>query len=79
MVILKFLWERGQAIFVMLSSYWTKDVLFWERGSAFVLTGMEKRLWTPSRVIWIRYDRGRPPEDLGNSRKLRENQTGQIT
>ena len=33
--------------------------------AVFVLTGKEKRLWTLSRVIWIRYDRVRPPEDLG--------------
>jgi hypothetical protein len=23
-----------------------------------------KRLWNSSRVIWIRFDRGRAPEDL---------------
>ena len=63
----------------MTSGCWIKEMLFWERGSVFVLIGKEKRFWTPSRVIWISYDRGRPPEDLGNSRKLRENQTGQIT
>jgi hypothetical protein len=45
--------------------YWTKDRLFWERGSIFVLIGKNKRLWTPSKVIWIRYDRGRSPIDLG--------------
>ena len=80
-VILKFLWERGQAIPLMISSYWTSDMLFWERGSVFVLTGKEKRLWTLSRVIWIRYDRGRPPEDLGyrQERKIQEDQTGQAT
>jgi hypothetical protein len=61
-VILKFLWERGQAKRLMISGYWAKDLLFWEKGSAFVLTGKESRLWTSSRVIWIRYDRGRTPE-----------------
>jgi hypothetical protein len=40
-------------------------MLFEERGSVFVLTGKEKRLWTSSRVIWIRDDKGRTPEDLG--------------
>jgi len=29
---------------LMISYYWIKDVLFWEKGSAFVLTGKEKRL-----------------------------------
>lgn len=37
---------RGQAKHLMISSYWTKDLLFWKRGSVFVLTGKEKRLWT---------------------------------
>lgn len=47
-VTLKFLWERGQAKRLMISGYWTKDLLFWKKVSAFVLTGKEKRLWTPS-------------------------------
>ena len=64
-IILKNFWKRDLAVPLMISGYWTKDMLFLERGSVFVLTGKEKRLWTPSRVIWIRYDRGRPPEDLG--------------
>jgi hypothetical protein len=55
-------------------------MLFLERGFVFVLTGKEKRLWTTSRVIWIRYDRGRLPEDLSyRKEKLKEkNQTGQV-
>ena len=32
---------------------------------AYVSTGKEK-LWVPSKLIKIRYDRGRPPEDLGD-------------
>jgi hypothetical protein len=59
-VILKFLWVRGQVIPLMISSYWTKDILFGEKGAAFVLTGKEKRLWTPSRVIWTRCDGKNP-------------------
>jgi hypothetical protein len=51
----------------MISGYWTKVMLFWERDS--VLTGKEKKLWTPSKVICIRYDRGRPPEDLSHRQK----------
>jgi hypothetical protein len=43
-VILLFLWERSQAKCLMISSYWLKDILFWEEGSAFVLTGKESRL-----------------------------------
>jgi hypothetical protein len=81
-MILKILWKRGQNraglkrkeaanlsqyIPLMISGYWTKDMLFGERSSVFGLVGKWKRSWTPSRVIWIRYDRERspPPEDLG--------------
>jgi hypothetical protein len=46
-VILKSLWERGQAKQLKISSYWTKDLLVWKKVSAFVLTGKEKRLRTP--------------------------------
>jgi hypothetical protein len=60
LVILKFFWEKSQAIPLTISNY----MLFWESGSVFVLTVKERRLWTPSRIIWIRHDRGRPPEDL---------------
>ena len=61
------------------SCYWTKDMLFGEKSSVFVLTGKEKRLWNPSRMIWIRYDRGRSTKDLGyrQERKIQEDQTGQ--
>ena len=63
-VILNFFWNGGQALPLMISGYWTKVMLFWARGSAFVLTGKEKRLWTLSRLMWIRYNRESPPEDL---------------
>jgi hypothetical protein len=39
-----------------------------------VLTGKEKRLWTTYKVIWIRCDRGRPPEDLENFEKIKTKQ-----
>ena len=56
-------------------------MLFWERGSVFVLTGKKKRFWIPSKMIWIRYDRGRSTKDLGyrQERKIQEDQTGQVT
>jgi hypothetical protein len=44
-----------------------------ERGSVFVLIGKEKTLWTLSRVIFIIYDRERPPEDLGYRKEKFEN------
>jgi hypothetical protein len=41
-----------------------------------VLTGKEKRLQTPSTLIWIKYDRGTSPEDLGNRQeKLQKDRT----
>jgi hypothetical protein len=49
-MILKTFWERGQSINLihsihfMISNSWTKDMLFWERASVFVLTGKEKSL-----------------------------------
>ena len=78
-MILKIIWERGQnraglktkeanlnqSVHLIILGYWTKGMLFWERGSIFVLIGKNKRLWTPSKVIWIRYDRERSPIDLG--------------
>ena len=41
----------------MISGYWTKDMVFWERGFVFVLKGKKKRFWTPSKVIRIRFDK----------------------
>lgn len=41
------------------------NVLHWGRGYAYLSTGKEK-LWVPSKLIKIRHDRGRPPEDLGD-------------
>jgi hypothetical protein len=41
-MILKLLLKRGQAIPLMISVYWAKNMLFWERHSVFVLTGKEK-------------------------------------
>ena len=38
-------------------------MLCWGRGFVYVSTGKEKQ-WIPSKMIKIRYDRGRPLEDL---------------
>jgi hypothetical protein len=67
------LWERSwdikliPSVPLMNADYRTKDMLFGGKGSVFVLTGKEKRFWTPSRVIWIRWwfisDR-KTPEDF---------------
>ena len=55
---------------LVISGYWTKNMLFLERGFSFVLTGKVKGLWTPSKVLWVRYGRGRPPEDLEKLKKI---------
>lgn len=55
----------NQSILLMVSSCWIKEKIFWERGSIFVLTEKKKRILTSSKVIRIRFGRGRTPEDLG--------------
>ena len=62
MVVLLFLWERGQA--KSFSSYWVKGVLIWEEGFVFVFLEKVVRVCAPSTVIWIRFDRGGPTEEL---------------
>jgi hypothetical protein len=50
----------------ILTSEWKmENLLHWGRGYACISTGKEK-LWVPSKLIKIRHDRERPPEDLGN-------------
>ena len=40
-----------------------KDMLFWRKGFVFACLEKVIRVFTLSRVVWIRYDEGRPPED----------------
>ena len=63
-----------QSIFIMTSNCWTKYMLCWERGFMFMSTEKEKRLWIPSKIQRIRFDRKRPPEDLGfkKTEKIKE-------
>jgi hypothetical protein len=60
-VVLLFLWDRGPATGFL--GYRLKDKLIWAK--SFVLVFLEKviEVFTPSRVIWIRFDRGRPPKN----------------
>jgi hypothetical protein len=44
-------------------------MLFWEIVSAFVLIEKERWIWTPSRMVQMRYNRGRPHEDLKKFKK----------
>lgn len=60
-MILEILWERGQAInlihfiSLMISGYWTKDVLFWEKDYIYI-ERKETKASNRSRMIRIRYD-----------------------
>jgi hypothetical protein len=55
-----------------------RDAILGEKSSVFVLIGKKKKLWSPSKLIWIKYERGIPLEDLGYRKEnIEENQTGQ--
>ena len=71
-VVLLFLWDRGQA--TGFPGYQLKDVLIW--GKVFIFEFLEKviKAFTPSRVIWIRFDKGKPP-----LRTRSENQTKRLS
>ena len=58
-VVLLFLWDRGQA--TGFPGYQLKDMLIWGKGFVFVFLEKVIKVFTPSRVIWIRFTRGRPP------------------
>lgn len=60
-VILSF-WERCQN--KGFSGYWLKHKLIWEKGFVFAFLEKVIGVYTPSRVIWIKFDRGTPsPQD----------------
>jgi hypothetical protein len=54
------LWQRD-----LLQQWKMGNVLCLRRGYAYVSTGKEN-LWVPSKLIKIRHDKGKPPEDLGD-------------
>jgi hypothetical protein len=60
-VVILFLWERGQ--YKGFSGYWLKDMPIREKGFVFAFLEKVISVYPPSRVIWIRFDRGRPPEN----------------
>jgi hypothetical protein len=60
-VVLFFLWDRGQA--TCFPAYWPKDMLIWGKGFVFVFLEKVVKIYIPSRVIWIRFGRGRTPEN----------------
>lgn len=67
-VVLKFLRERGQAKHLMISGYWTKDMLFWEKGFAYFDRKGEKAL-DPFQSDMDHM--GRPPEELGKVKRIK--------
>ena len=69
-VVILFLCKRG--LNKAFSNYWLKDMLIWGKGFVFVFLEKVIKVFTPSRVIWIRFDRGRPPENqIPNNQKKR--------
>jgi hypothetical protein len=60
-VVLLFLWDRGQT--TGFPGYRLKAMLTWRKGFVFVFLAKVIKVFTPSRVLWIRFDRGRPPEN----------------
>jgi hypothetical protein len=49
----------------MIATEWRAvNMLCWGGDFAFISTA-EKRLWIPSKLIKIRFDKRRPPDDLG--------------
>jgi hypothetical protein len=60
-VISLFLCDRGQA--TGFPGYQLKDMLIWGKGFVFVFLEKVIKVVTPSRVLWIRFDMGRPPEN----------------
>jgi hypothetical protein len=60
-VVLLFLWDRGQA--TGFPGYRLKDMLAWGKGFVFLFLEKVIKVFTSSSVIWIRFDRGRPPEN----------------
>jgi hypothetical protein len=61
-VLIVLLWEREQN--KGFSCYWLKDILIWEKDFVFMFLEKAISVYTNSRVIWIRYDKGRLPEEL---------------
>ena len=61
-VVLLFLWDRAQV--TGFPGYQLKDMLIWGKDFVFVFLEKVIKVLTPSRVIWVRFDRGRPSEEL---------------
>ena len=71
-VVLLFLWDRGQA--TGFPGYQLKDMLIWGKGFIFAFLEKMINLFIHSIVIWIRFDKGKPP-----LRTRSENQTKRLS
>jgi hypothetical protein len=61
-VVLLFLWDGGQA--TGFPGYQLKAMLIWGKGFVFVFLEKVIKVFTPSKIIWIRFDRRRSSEEL---------------
>jgi hypothetical protein len=59
-IVLLFFLDRGQA--TGFPVYWMTAMLTWGKGFVFVFLEKVIKIFTTSRVIWIRFNRGIPPE-----------------
>ena len=67
-VVLLFLWDRGQA--TGFPGYQLKDMLLWGKDFVFVFLEKVIKVFILSRVIWIRFDRGRPQKGYLDDTKI---------
>jgi hypothetical protein len=56
-----FPWNRGQD--TGFPGCQLRAMLLWGKGFVFVFLEKVIKVFTTSRVIWIRFDKGRPPEN----------------
>lgn len=66
-------------ILIITSNHWTKTNKWEERLFVWVNRKGKKRLWVPSKIIRIRFDRGRPSEDFGYRKEEKEHRAGERT
>ena len=59
----KTMYERVLQERVHTDEFISRNEQIWGKGFVFVFLEKVIKVFTPSRVIWIRFDRGRPPEN----------------
>ena len=72
--------ELHQPVDILIPRWKKGNMICWRGDFASAPTGKGK-LCLPYKLLKIRFDQGRPPEDLGyrQERKLQDDQTGQVT